>query len=135
MVALSLALLGTLGIGLKVYLVGQYCVWWVSDVVMCSKVDMRPIRGDKIWTWAAHCWWTVEFPCLDPISVWPSEVRSAHLSVKLDSKDVAGVTVVADLRPLLEVVDVHALRHGGAHHNYQTAREQTLHDVDIWGLC
>lgn len=59
----------------------------------------------------------------------------AHLSVKLDSKDVVGVTVVADLRPLLEVVDVHALGHGGAHHNYQTAREQTLHDVDIWGLC
>lgn len=60
---------------------------------------------------------------------------SSHLSVELDSQDVVGVAVVADLRPLLEVVDVHALRHGGAHHDYQTAGEQTLHDVDIWSLC
>lgn len=62
-------------------------------------------------------------------------LQVAHLSVELDSQDGVGVTVVADLCPLLEVVDVHALRHGGAHHDYQTAGEQTLHDVDIWGLC
>ena len=58
-----------------------------------------------------------------------------HLSVELDSQDVVGVAVVADLCPLLEVVDVHALRHGGADHDDQTAGEQTLHDVDIWSLC
>lgn len=61
--------------------------------------------------------------------------RLPHLSVELDSQDVVGVAVIADLCALLEVVDVHALRHGGAHHDYQTAREQTLHDVDIWSLC
>ncbi len=58
-----------------------------------------------------------------------------HLSVQLDSQNVAGVAVVADLCPLLEVVDVHALWRGGAHHDDQTAGEQTLHDVDIWSLC
>lgn len=64
-----------------------------------------------------------------------SSSRLPHLSVELDSQDVVGVAVIADLRALLEVVDVHALWHGGAHHDYQTAREQTLHDVDIWSLC
>lgn len=64
-----------------------------------------------------------------------ARVKVAHLSVELDSKDVVGVAVIADLHPLLEMVDVHALRHGGAHHDYQTAREQPLHDVDIWSLC
>lgn len=59
----------------------------------------------------------------------------AHLSVEPDSQNVARVTVVADLCALLEVVDVHALRHGGAHHNNQTAGEQTLHYVDILSLC
>ncbi len=63
------------------------------------------------------------------------ELTLTHLSVQLDSQDAVGVAVVADLRPLLEVVDVHALRHGGAHHDYQTAGEQTLHNVDIWSLC
>lgn len=61
--------------------------------------------------------------------------REAHLSVELDRQDVAGVAVVADLGPLLKVVDVHTLRHGGAHHHHQTAGEQALHDVDIWSLC
>lgn len=60
---------------------------------------------------------------------------AAHLSVELDSPDGVGVAVIADLRLLLEVVDVHALRHGGAHYNHQTAGEQTLHDVHIWSLC
>lgn len=63
------------------------------------------------------------------------ELAFTHLSVELDSQDVVGVAVVADLRPLLEVVDVHALRHGVAHHDYQTAGEETLHNVDIWSLC
>lgn len=44
-----------------------------------------------------------------------------HLSVELDSQDVAGVTVVTDFCALLEVVNVHALWRGGAHHNNQTA--------------
>ena len=58
----------------------------------------------------------------------------AHLSVEFDRKDVVGVTVVADLCPLLEVIDVHSLRQGDAHHDYQTAGEETFHDVDIWSL-
>lgn len=58
-----------------------------------------------------------------------------YLSVEFDSEDVVGVTIVADFRPLLEMVDVHALWHRGAHHNYQTAGEKTLHDVNIRGFC
>lgn len=62
-------------------------------------------------------------------------LKWAHLSVQLDSKNVVGVAVVADLCPLLEMVDVHTLWRGGAHHNYQTAGEETLHNVDIWSHC
>lgn len=58
-----------------------------------------------------------------------------HLSVELDSEDVAGITVVADFCALLEVVNVHTLWSTGAHHNNQTAREQTLYDVHILSLC
>lgn len=85
-------------------------------------------------------WWS-ENPDLQYLARTPLSVRSsreaglAYLSVELDSEDVVGVTVVADLRPLLEMVDVHALRHGGAHHNYQTAGEKTLHDVNIRSFC
>lgn len=85
-------------------------------------------------------WWS-ENPDLQHLARTPLGVRSsreagpAYLSVELDSEDVVGVTVVADLRPLLEMVDVHALRHSGAHHNYQTAGEKTLHDVNIRSFC
>lgn len=85
-------------------------------------------------------WWS-EKPDLQYLARTPHSVRSsreagpAYLSVELDSEDVVGVTVVADLRPLLEMVDVHALRHSGAHHNYQTAGEKTLHDVNIRSFC
>lgn len=71
-----------------------------------------------------------------PLSVrFSREAGLAHLSVELDSEDVVGVTVVADLRPLLEMVDVHALRHRGTHHHYQTAGEETLHDVNVRSFC
>lgn len=85
-------------------------------------------------------WWS-EKPDLQYLARTPHSVQSsreagpAYLSVELDSEDVVGVTVVADLRPLLEMVDVHALRHSGAHHNYQTAGEKTLHDVNIRSFC
>lgn len=59
----------------------------------------------------------------------------AYLSVEFDSEDVVGVTVVADFRPLLEMIDVHALWRRGAHHSYQTAGEKTLHDVNIGSFC
>lgn len=35
-----------------------------------------------------------------------------HLSVESDGEDVVGVAVVANLRTLLEVVDVHSPGHG-----------------------
>lgn len=74
--------------------------------------------------------------CLMPFSVWSSRVAAlAYLSVEFDSKNVVGVTVVADFCPLLEMVDVHALWHRGAHHNYQTAGEKTLYDVNIRSFC
>lgn len=85
-------------------------------------------------------WWS-EKPDLQYLARTPHSVRAsreagpAYLSVELDGEDVVGVTVVADLRPLLEMVDVHALRRGGAHHNYQTAGEKTLHDVNIRSFC
>lgn len=85
-------------------------------------------------------WWSenpdLQYLARTPLGVWSSsEAGPAYLSVELDSEDVVGVTVVADLRPLLEMVDVHALRHSGAHHNYQTAGEKTLHDVNIRSFC
>lgn len=85
-------------------------------------------------------WWSenpdLQYLARTPLSVRPSrEAGLAYLSVELDSEDVVGVTVVADLRPLLEMVDVHALRRRGAHHNYQTAGEKTLHDVNIRSFC
>lgn len=58
-----------------------------------------------------------------------------HLSVELDSEDVAGVTVVAYFCALLEVVNAHTLWCSGAHHNNQTACEQTLYDVHIRIVC
>lgn len=85
-------------------------------------------------------WWS-EKPDLQYLARTPHSVRAsreagpAYLSVELDGEDVVGVTVVADLRPLLEMVDVHALRRSGAHHNYQTAGEKTLHDVNIRSFC
>ncbi|KAK0144933.1 WD repeat domain phosphoinositide-interacting protein 1 [Merluccius polli] len=63
------------------------------------------------------------------------DLTKADLSVEPDSEDVVGVAVVADLRTLLEVVDVHASRHGHADHHHQAAGEQTLHDGDIWAVC
>lgn len=59
----------------------------------------------------------------------------AYLSVEFDSENAVGVTVVANFRPLLEMVDVHALWHRRAHHNYQTAGEKTLDDVNIRSFC
>lgn len=50
-----------------------------------------------------------------------SVISRCHLSVELDSEDVAGVTVVADFRALLEVVNVHTLWCTGAHNDNQTA--------------
>lgn len=58
-----------------------------------------------------------------------------HLSVQFDSQDLVWVAVIADFCPLLEMIDVHPLRHGGAHHHDETAGKQTLHDIDVWSLC
>ena len=42
----------------------------------------------------------------------------SHLSVEPDREDVVRVAVVADLRALLEVVDVHASRRGQTDHHH-----------------
>lgn len=58
----------------------------------------------------------------------------SDLPVEFDGQDVAGVAVVADLRTLLEVVDVHAAGHRATNHHHQTAGKEPLHDVGIWAL-
>lgn len=57
---------------------------------------------------------------------------ASYLTVQPDGQYVTGIAVVADLRPFLEVVDIHLLWLGMTDHDHKAAGEQTLHDVNIW---
>lgn len=59
------------------------------------------------------------------------DAPAPYLPVQPDGQDVAGVAVAADLRALLEVVDVHLTRLRVAHHHHQAAGEEALHDADV----
>lgn len=58
--------------------------------------------------------------------------ETPYLSIEPDGEDIAGITIVADFCPFLEMINIHLPRLRATHHNYQTTREETFHNVNIW---
>lgn len=63
---------------------------------------------------------------------------TTHLSVEFDSQDGVGVTVVANLCPLLKVTNFQLAWSFKANYGHQTAGEEPLHNAHIfcvsWGI-